>query len=96
MASQLPIVVIGGGTAGCTVVSTLAAMTSQPIVLVEPGVSSSHDDESKFFDVLANGELSRDVQTTVVERWAMESWSRRTALGRRRQSYGHCGICDLS
>ena len=67
MASQLPIVVIGGGTAGCTVVSTLAAMTSQPIVLVEPGVSSSHDDESKFFDVLANGELSRDVQTTLVD-----------------------------
>ena len=47
--------------------STLAAMTSQPIVLVEPGVSSSHDDESKFFDVLANGELSRDVQTTLVD-----------------------------
>ena len=67
MASQLPIVVIGGGTAGCTVVSTLAARTSQPIVLVEPGVSSSHDDESKFFDVLANGELSRDVQTTLVD-----------------------------
>ena len=42
-------------------------MTSQPIVLVEPGVSSSHDDESKFFDVLANEALSRDVQTTLVD-----------------------------
>jgi choline dehydrogenase-like flavoprotein len=42
-------------------------MTSQPIILVEPGVSSSHDDESKFFDVLANEALSRDVQTTLVD-----------------------------
>jgi choline dehydrogenase-like flavoprotein len=67
VALQLPIVVIGGGNAGCTVVSTLAAMTSQPIILVEPGVSSSHDDESKFFDVLANEALSRDVQTTLVD-----------------------------
>ena len=67
MASQLPIVVIGGGTAGCTVVSTLAAMTTQPIVLVEPGASSPHDDESRFFDVLADEALSRDVQTTLVD-----------------------------
>ena len=63
MASQLPIVVIGGGTAGCTVVSTLAAMTTQPIVLVEPGPSSTHDDEPAFFDVLADEALSRNVQT---------------------------------
>lgn len=67
MASQLPIVVIGGGTAGCTVVSTLSAMTSQPIVLVEPGPSSAHDDESAFFNVLADKTLSRDVQTTLVD-----------------------------
>jgi choline dehydrogenase-like flavoprotein len=67
MASQLPIVVIGGGTAGCTVVSTLAAMTSHPIVLVEPGPSSTHDDESAFFNVLADKALSRDVQTTLVD-----------------------------
>jgi len=67
MASQLPIVVIGGGTAGCTVVSTLAAMTSHPIVLVEPGPSSTHDDEPAFFNVLADEALSRDVQTTLVD-----------------------------
>lgn len=67
MASQLPIIVIGGGTAGCTVVSTLAAMTTQPIVLVEPGPLSAHDDESAFFDVLADETLSRDVQATLVD-----------------------------
>jgi choline dehydrogenase-like flavoprotein len=67
MTTQLPIVVIGGGTAGCTVVSTLAAMTTCPIVLVEPGPTSSHDDVPAFFDVLADGALSRDVQATLVD-----------------------------
>ena len=54
MTSQLPVVVIGGGTAGCTVVSTLAAMTTQPIVLIEPGSPSVHDDVSAFFTVLSD------------------------------------------
>ncbi len=67
MATQLPIVVIGGGTAGCTVVSTLAAMTTQPIVLIEPGSHSLHDDESAFFTVLSDEALSREVQTTLVD-----------------------------
>jgi choline dehydrogenase-like flavoprotein len=42
-------------------------MTSQPIILVEPGPSSAHDDESAFFNVLADETLSRDVQTTLVD-----------------------------
>jgi choline dehydrogenase-like flavoprotein len=67
MTTQLPIVVIGGGTAGCTVVSTLAAMTTQPIVLIEPGSPSVHDDESAFFTVLSDEALSREVQTTLVD-----------------------------
>jgi choline dehydrogenase-like flavoprotein len=67
MATQLPIVVIGGGTAGCTVVSTLAAMTTLPIVLIEPGLPSVHDDESAFFSVLFDEALSREVQTTLVD-----------------------------
>jgi choline dehydrogenase-like flavoprotein len=67
MTTQLPIVVIGGGTAGCTVVSTLAAMTTLPIVLIEPGLSSVHDDESAFFSVLSDAALSREVQTTLVD-----------------------------
>ena len=67
MTSQLPIVVVGGGTAGCTVVSTLAAMTTQPIVLIEPGSPSLHDDESAFFTVLSDEALTREVQTTLVD-----------------------------
>lgn len=81
MASQLPIVVIGGGTAGCTVVSTLSAMTSQPIVLVEPGPSSAHDDESAFFNVLADKTLSRDVQTTLVDGGEDKSYVQAQVLG---------------
>jgi choline dehydrogenase-like flavoprotein len=42
-------------------------MTSQPIILIEPGPSSAHDDESAFFNVLADETLSRDVQTTLVD-----------------------------
>lgn len=67
MASQLPIVVIGGGTAGCTVVSALAAMATLPIVLIEPGSPSVHDDESAFLTVLSDTALSREVQTTLVD-----------------------------
>ena len=67
METQLPIVVIGGGTAGCTVVSTLAAMTTQPIVLIEPGSPSVYDDELAFFTVLSDTALSREVQTTLVD-----------------------------
>jgi choline dehydrogenase-like flavoprotein len=81
MTSQLPIVVIGGGTAGCTVVSALAAMTTQPIVLVEPGASSPHDDESRFFDVLADEALSRDVQTTLVDGGDDKPYVQAQALG---------------
>lgn len=67
MTTQLPIVVIGGGTAGCTVVSTLAAMTTLPIVLIEPGLPSVHDDESAFFSVLSDASALREVQTTLVD-----------------------------
>ena len=46
------VIVIGGGTAGCTVVSHLAAHTEAEILLLEPGPVSHHDDESRFFEVL--------------------------------------------
>ena len=81
MASQLPIVVIGGGTAGCTVVSTLASMTTQPIVLVEPGPSSTHDDEPAFFNVLADEALSRNVQTTLIDGGDDKPYVQARALG---------------
>ena len=81
MTSQLPIVVIGGGTAGCTVVSTLAAMTSLPIVLIEPGVSSVHDDEPAFFDVLSDETLSHEVQTTLVDGGEDKPYTQAHVLG---------------
>jgi choline dehydrogenase-like flavoprotein len=78
---QLPIVVIGGGTAGCTVVSTLAAMTTQPIVLIEPGSPSLHDDESAFFSVLADAALSREVQITLVDGGSDQPYVQAQVLG---------------
>lgn len=78
---QLPIVVIGGGTAGCTVVSTLAAMTTQPIVLIEPGSPSLHDDESSFFDVLSDAALSREVQITLVDGGSDQPYVQAQVLG---------------
>jgi len=81
MTSQLPIVVVGGGTAGCIVVSTLAAMTTQPIVLIEPGPSSVHDDEAAFFTVLSDEALSREVQTTLVDGGSDQPYVQAEVLG---------------
>lgn len=61
MTSPQPIVVVGAGTAGCTVVSYLASHTSLPIVVLEPGVFSERDDEPRFFDVLQSDLTSTDV-----------------------------------
>jgi len=81
MTTQLPIVVIGGGTAGCTVVSTLAAMTTRPIVLVEPGLLSTHDDESAFFDVLADETLSNQVPSTLIDGGPDQPYVQAQSLG---------------
>ena len=57
MASPKSIIVVGGGTAGCTVVSYLAANTECKILLLQPGHTSQHDDEPRFFDALRDREL---------------------------------------
>lgn len=54
MRAAQPIVVVGAGTAGCTVVSYLASHTEYPIVAVEPGPMSRFDDVSRFMDVLTS------------------------------------------
>lgn len=64
------IVVIGGGTAGCTVVSHLAAATTREVVLVEPGAVSPHDDTPGFFDVLAAADF-----------WPLEGYQQPRVLG---------------
>lgn len=58
VSSPKPIVVVGAGTAGCTVVSYLASHTDLPIVVLDPGQFSEHDDEARFFDVLETGLFS--------------------------------------
>lgn len=62
-----PIVVIGGGTAGCTVVSQLAAMTSRDIILLESGESSLLDDEPRFMDVLDENNAPEFAMVSLVE-----------------------------
>lgn len=65
MAATAPIVVIGGGTAGCTVVSYLAAHTTRDIIVIEPGAISSTDDESHFYDALSLAGVTRSRKVSV-------------------------------
>lgn len=51
MSTVDPVVIIGGGTAGCIVARTLAGMTDRDLVLVEPG-SLTDDDNPRFMDAL--------------------------------------------
>ena len=59
MNSRAPIVVVGGGTAGCTVVSHLAANTTRDIVLIEPGGIVTTDENSHFYEALSNEAATR-------------------------------------
>ena len=81
MNTHLPIVVIGGGTAGCTVVSTLASLTSFPIVLVEPAPISQHDDDEKFFDHLSDEQLHSTIETTLVDGGIEKPYVQARSLG---------------
>ena len=62
-----PVWVIGGGTAGCTVLERLAAATTVPLVLAEPGPRSDHDDEPGFCDAASDPRLVRTTQVSVCD-----------------------------
>ena len=57
MPSSQSIIVVGGGTAGCTVVSHLAAHTDCKILLLQPSHASHDDDDPRFFDALSHPDL---------------------------------------
>lgn len=64
----IPIVIVGGGTAGSTVALQLATTTTRPIIVCEPGEISPYDNESRFFDVLNHHHLVTDEKVTVGSR----------------------------
>lgn len=77
MKSVAPIVVVGGGTAGSTVVSYLAGHTTSEIVLVDPGAFAETDDVSRFHDVLATEFSVRHQQVSLTSARSMDylsSW----------------------
>jgi choline dehydrogenase-like flavoprotein len=67
MSPRKPVVVVGGGTAGATVVSCLATHCTRDIILIEPGIPSPHDDVVRFLSVLENEEIIRHTPCTLVE-----------------------------
>jgi choline dehydrogenase-like flavoprotein len=62
--SRRRIVVVGAGTSGAVLAMSLAARTNHEIVVVESGMYSGLDNESRFMNVLADSTLHslRDVQ----------------------------------
>ena len=62
-----PVWVIGGGTAGCTVLGRLAAATGAPLVLAEPGPLSERDDEPGFCGPAVDARLVRTRQVSVCD-----------------------------
>ena len=67
MTSRAPVVVIGGGTAGSTVVSHLAANTTRDIVLIEPGHLVGTDDDSLFYNALSQPGVTRETDVFVTQ-----------------------------
>jgi len=69
MSAQLPIIVVGAGTAGCTVVSHLANNTDHPILVVEPG-RYGNDDDRQFLN-FSDSDLLVTTQEGYVQARAM-------------------------
>ena len=69
MSAQLPIIVVGAGTAGCTVVSHLANNTDHPILVLEPG-RYGNDDDPQFLN-FSDSDLLVTTQDGYVQARAM-------------------------
>jgi choline dehydrogenase-like flavoprotein len=69
MPTPQPIVVVGAGTAGCTVVSYLANNTKHPILVLEPG-GYGDDDDSRFLN-FSDSDLLVTAQDGYVQARAM-------------------------
>jgi len=69
MSAQLPIIVVGAGTAGCSVVSYLANNTGHPILVLEPG-GYGNDDDPHFLN-FSDSELLVTTQDGYVQARAM-------------------------
>ncbi len=62
-----PVWVIGGGTAGCTVLARLASATTLPLVLAEPGPLSVHDEDPGFCGAATDARLVRTREVSVCD-----------------------------
>ena len=81
MSNRHPIVVVGGGTAGCTVVSQLASSTTEEIVLIEPGELSEGDDDSQFMNLLASPHADNTTMVSLVDGGDLMPYSQARSLG---------------
>ena len=81
MSSSHTIAVVGGGTAGCTVVSQLAALTTSDIILFEPGHLSNGDDASRFLDVLESDSHENNMMVSLVDGGELRPYVQAQSLG---------------
>jgi|GEM_PF-809432 len=79
--SELPIIVVGGGTAGSMVVASLAQSTQRDIVLIEPGNISPHDDKNQFLDALSSEMLWPNIDVSATSSQVSVPYLQARALG---------------
>lgn len=81
MSNRHPIVVVGGGTAGCAVVAQLASSTTEEIVLIERGELSLSDDDSRFMNLLSSPLVDESSLVSLVDGGELEPYIQARSLG---------------